>query len=216
MKTTDLTGQRFGRLTVTRRISNNKWRQAVWLCRCDCQNEKTITTSDLKSNSTKSCGCLRKEGNNLKHGHNRIGKQSKTHKSWDSMKQRCINRNNKDYKHYGNRGITVCNEWLEFTNFITDMGEQPIGCSLERINNDKGYYKENCRWATRQEQARNRRNNRQLLHNGKTQCIAAWAGEYNIPQSTLRRRLFVYDWSIEKALTTPIRKKVKSSDRNTI
>lgn len=209
MNMNDLTGQQFGRLTVVRRDGSNKWRISLWLCRCVCGNEKSIPGNDLKSDGTKSCGCLRKEGR-VKHGHSGINIITKTYKAWSSMRQRCINKNDKDYNNYGGRGIDICTEWVEFSNFLKDMGECPELHSIDRINNNKGYYRENCRWATREQQARNRRNNHMLTFNRKTQCIVVWAEEYNIPPNILRTRLCIYGWSIKKALTTLVRKKVKS------
>lgn len=204
----DLTGQQFGRLEVIEQAGQDKWRHSLWLCKCICGNTKIIPGCDLRS-STKSCGCLRKEGNRLKHGQNKNKKPTKTYKSWDSMKQRCNNPNNKDYENYGGRGITVCEEWQEFCNFFKDMGECPEGCSLDRTDNDHGYNKENCRWATDKQQARNRRDNRKLTFNGKTKCLTFFAEEYGIPRRTLQNRLDMYHWPLEKALTTQTRKKVK-------
>jgi len=209
----DLIGQQFCRLKVIEQAGLNKWRQALWLCECICGNTKIITGCDLRSSSTKSCGCLLKEGNQLRHGQNKGQKPTRTYKSWDGMKQRCNNPKDKDYKSYGGRGITVCEEWQEFSNFFKDMGECPEGCSIDRIDNNKGYNKENCRWATRKQQARNRRSNRTLTFDGKTRCLSFFAEEYGIPRSTLRNRLDMFHWSIEKALTTPVRKKVKSDNK---
>lgn len=208
----DLTGQQFGRLKVIAQSGRNKWRIALWLCKCICGNTKIIAGCDLKG-STKSCGCLRKEGNNVQHGQNRNKKPTKAYKAWDSLKQRCNNPRNKDYKSYGGRGITVCEEWQKFSNFFKDMGECPEDYSLDRIDNDKGYNKKNCQWTTSKQQARNRRDNRVLTFNGKTQCLSLFAEEYGIPSRTLQNRLDMYHWSIEKALTTPVRKKVKSDNK---
>lgn len=123
------------------------------------------------------------------------------------MIQRCGNLNHKQWKNYGGRGITVCERWLKFPNFLEDIGRNwKLGLTLERKDNNKGYYKENCRWATIKQQARNRRNNRLISYNGKTQCLAAWSEEYNILSSTLWARLYKYGWLMEKAITTPIRK----------
>ena len=209
MKTNNLIGQKFGRLLVIKKMDNNKWGSCRWLCVCDCGKEKIIRDSHLKSGHTKSCGCLHKEKlikRLTKHGHNTRIKISKTYNSWLSMIQRCTNPKNKNYKHYGDRGIKVCNRWLKFENFLTDMGEHPgKGYSIDRINNNGNYCKSNCRWATEKEQHRNKRDNHLETYKGKTQCLREWSEEFGINYYVLWSRLN-RGWSIEKALITPVRK----------
>jgi len=123
------------------------------------------------------------------------------------MIQRCTNQNNKDYKNYGGRGIKVCERWLKFENFLKDIGIPKNGMTLERINNDGNYELNNCKWATRVEQARNTRHNRLICYNGRIQCLSAWAEEYNISPKILWLRLSKLNWSIEKSLTKPIKRK---------
>lgn len=126
------------------------------------------------------------------------------------MGQRCTNPKNPAYKNYGGRGITICERWLDknngFINFLEDMGECPKGCEIDRINNNLGYCKENCRWVTRYIQSRNKRNNKLFTYKGKIQILKDWAVEYKIKYKTLWMRIYSLKWSIEKALTTPIRK----------
>jgi len=161
----DLTGKIFGRLTVKERAENSRGGQPRWLCKCNCGNERIIEGGHLRENIIKSCGCLRREGNNLKHGHNRKNKKSKTFVAWKSMLSRCNNKNNKKYKIYGNRGVTICDRWLEpkgqgFLNFLKDVGEIPKGKSLCRIDTNKlinGYSLENCQLLTTKEQSNRRR-----------------------------------------------------------
>lgn len=105
------------------------------------------------------------------------------------MKYRCLTPTDKHYSSYGGRGITVSDDWLIFENFYRDMGEKPAGMSLDRIDNNKGYSKENCRWATQREQMRNTRCNRMITHNGETLCITEWAEKYGIPMRILSKRL---------------------------
>lgn len=148
------TGDKFGRLTAIKFDHRDKRSNQYWIFQCDCGNKKVLCVSEIKKGHTKSCGCLRKEMM-TKHGMAR----TRTYKSWEAMKIRCLNKSNKDYKYYGGRGITVCKEWLIFENFYKDMGDRPQGKTLDRIKNDKGYFKSNCKWSTSKEQANNRRNN---------------------------------------------------------
>lgn len=177
-KACNLTAQVFGRLTVVFRAENNKRGDARWHCRCECGTEKVVQAWLLKSGHTKSCGCFNREVTaerhknpefqakflraKVKHGHtprDDNGKKapSPTYKSWRNLKKRCNNPNHTDYKDYGGRGIAVCERWSDFRNFLEDMGERPEGKTIDRKDNDGGYYKENCRWATAKEQRLNQR-----------------------------------------------------------
>jgi hypothetical protein len=123
---------------------------------------------------------------------------------WDSMIQRCYNQNRRDFKSYGANGVTVCEKWrASFIEFFNDMGHRPDGMSLDRINPEKGYSPDNCRWATTRQQARNRRVNRMLTHDGKTMCLQEWAEEVGINNITLQSRL-AKNWTVERALTQPV------------
>lgn len=204
-KTIDLKGKTFNRLFVIERADNNENGKSRWLCECICGNIKIILSDSLKSGKTKSCGCLNKEII-----FNRKNKYIMNHKSeyriWKSIKQRCTNPKVECYKNYGGRGITICERWLKFENFLKDIGKRPgKQYSIDRIDNNLGYYKNNCRWATKKEQQRNMRSNLMITFNNKIQCLTDWATEYKIPYTTLWHRLYKFNWSVEKALTTPAR-----------
>ena len=130
-----------------------------WECLCECGNKTIVSASYLRNGKIKSCGCLRKEGNNTKHQHtSRSHTPSPTYSSWIKAKQRCNNPNVPNWVDYGGRGIKVCDRWLDsFENFLADMGERPDGTTIDRINNDGNYEPGNCKWSTPKEQSNNRR-----------------------------------------------------------
>jgi len=151
----NMTGLKYGRLTGLEYVETKK-DGAYWLFRCDCGNEKVINASVVRLGRVHSCGCFAKErlrATFKKHGM----AKTKTYDAWISIKQRCLNPKSASYHNYGGRGITISDEWLSFEKFLEDMGEAPEGFSIERIDNDKGYFKENCKWATREEQNLNKR-----------------------------------------------------------
>jgi len=146
----NLQGKRFDKLVVVKCVGTNKHRHKIWECLCDCGNKPKITRPNLISGKTKSCGCLRADSNKSRYIHGRDQKDP-TYMSWAAMKIRCRKR-----KRYIDKGITVCKEWeSDFLQFLQDVGERPENKTLDRMNNSKGYYKENCRWATPKEQRAN-------------------------------------------------------------
>jgi hypothetical protein len=169
----DLTGQRFGRLLVKRLAGVDKSRDTRWECICDCGNTLTVTSSHLMLGHTKSCGCFRVEVSrkwgesrkgisvNFVHGHSSSSRGSprgsRTYSAWKAMRERCSNPKHQKYGYYGGRGISVCERWDSFVNFLFDMGECPPGLTIERVNNGGNYEPSNCKWATRSEQIRNQR-----------------------------------------------------------
>jgi len=125
--------------------------------------------------------------------------KTKTYRSWKAMRMRCLNENDISYFRYGERGICFCKRWNRYTLFFKDMGERPKGTSLDRIDNNKGYSKKNCRWATKKEQANNRRSNVKITFKGETKNLSEWADYLGIKRSTLNMRLYYYNWSVERA-----------------
>jgi len=221
MPLNDLTGKKFGRLTVLERHGTSS-NPVMWKCRCDCGTEKPIAYKHLKYGGTVSCGCYRSEVSrkSVTHGHTCShpvthgqscragGNRTKLYTTWEGIKQRCHNPNDKGYKNYGGRGITVCDRWKNsFENFFKDMGVKPKGLTLERIENDKGYSKENCKWATMKQQASNRRNSRFITYNGETKIMTEWARQYGLSRGVLWQRIYNMKWDLKDALERPAMKK---------
>jgi hypothetical protein len=165
----DITGQRFGRLTVVRRVdrvgSRGWWR---WLCRCDCGGDFITTGATLRQGYTRSCGCIRRErNNNWQHG----GCGTRLYEIWSGIKKRCLNPKNRNFRLYGGRGIIVCDEWKTFEGFRewAMVNGYADDLSIERINNDGNYEPGNCTWATPIEQGRNTRRNRPVMRSDNRQ-----------------------------------------------
>lgn len=204
MNLINLTGQRFGRLTVVERAENDKHGSPKWKCVCDCGKEKVVYGSSLRNGKTKSCGCLARElSSNRKKTHGLS--KSKLHRVWGNMKDRCENKNCKSFPNYGGRGISVCDEWHNFQNFYdwAVLAGYADGLSLDRIDVNGGYCPDNCRWATSKTQANNQRNNHKIEYEGNTHTISEWAELYGIPKHTLYARIRM-GWDIERALLQPV------------
>lgn len=191
----DLTGQRFGRLTVLSfREMSAKGHDALWLVRCECGSQKVVGRGKLRSGRTKSCGCLRKP-------HGMFG--TPEYKAWGSMIQRCTNPKARGYERYGGRGISVCREWTEsFQAFFQFLGRRPSkNHSVDRFPDPSGNYEPgNVRWATTKEQGRNRSNNRRVCLGGLDLTISEWAARTGLRDSTIRERLR-RGWEIGQALS---------------
>lgn len=158
----DLTGKVFGRLTVLERAENNRDKNVKYRCRCKCGNERVVYRNALATGKTKSCGCLNREKmieRATTHGYTRGGKKTPEYTAINNIINRCCNQNHPEYPDYGGRGITVCDRWKNNLGlFVKDMGERPSKMhSIERVDNDKGYYPENCVWADKTQQSRNQR-----------------------------------------------------------
>ena len=185
-KKIELTGKTFERLSVIKEVpATTKSKQIHWLCTCSCGNSVTVVSYDLRHKHTKSCGCLQQE-TRTKHAK----WYTPEYKVWAAIIQRCTNKNNPGYKNYGGRGISVDITWRDsFENFYTDMGNKPnASLTIERLDNNKNYCKNNCIWAPRKDQARNKRDNINITYKGKTQCLMDWAIELKIPHNTLYSR----------------------------
>jgi len=159
----NLVGQKFERLTVIGRAGTNKHRCVLWKCLCDCGNFTLVISSRLRAGHTKSCGCLCKEKASERMKIHGMG-GTPTYNTWSCMVNRCNNPDNIGYSYYGGRGITVCKRWLKFEDFFEDMGIKPKGLTIERKDNELGYFKENCCWATMSDQSKNKR----IQKNNKT------------------------------------------------
>lgn len=198
----DMRGKRCGRLVVVKLDAKRKG-EYHWLCKCDCGETCLVRGQLLRSGATKSCGCYNREvqtKRQLKHGRSKTREYS----IWSGMKARCFNRNHIGYKHYGGRGITVCDAWRDsFEEFYKDMGPRPSKKHhIHRIDNNGDYSPENCEWTTVRQNQRQRGNNALFTHEGKTLCVAEWAEEKGVCEKLLRNRIR-NGWSFERAITTP-------------
>lgn len=201
----DLTGQRFGRLTVLARAERSSG-LVVWECKCDCGEATVASTKKLRNGRRVSCGCYRLESTiaaKMKHGHSSGGKVTPELNIWMGMRGRCNNKAHPAYQRYGGRGITVCERWDDFSAFLEDMGPRP-GCeySLERKDNDRGYEPDNCVWATRGQQCRNRRSNIYVELGGNRMCLSDAAVAAGIGAGTVRWRLHA-GWPMSRLFEPP-------------
>lgn len=187
----DLTGQRYGRLTVIKEEGSTPNRIS-WLCKCDCGNYKIVKTINLRRGATKSCGCYRSEYvKNQKQMYPRDVRIRRLRYIWHGMKRRCEDPKHKGYESYGGRGITVCNEWRDYVTFARWAISHGYddGLTIDRINNDGNYEPNNCRWVTIKEQLRNTRRNHLGTINGTTKTVTECAEEYGLDPNTVLTRM---------------------------
>lgn len=203
-KLVDRTGKRYGKLTALYISSTNPIK---WHCRCDCGNECDVISYNLPNGNTKSCGCEQKKIASKTHKIHGM-KNTRLYYIWIGMKERCTNPKNKRYNRYGGRGIKICEEWkndfIAFYKWAKDNGYKDE-LTIDRINVDGNYEPNNCRWASWKEQANNTSNNLVYELNGETHTLAEWSEIYAMKYQTVRTRIRQLGWSLEEALTTPIR-----------
>lgn len=209
----DLTSKRFGKLVALKR-AENRGKETFWLCQCDCGNTKEINASRLKSGKTKSCGCYKSEYERKIVNHTAFNKthgmsDTRLYRIYNKMKLRCYSKTNHAYKDYGGRGITICQEWLDdfmnFYNWAMKNGYED-NLSIDRIDNDKGYDPENCRWVSKKVQANNTRSTIFLTCNGETKSASEWSEITGIPRDTITSRKR-NGWSDEQCIKTKVGEK---------
>lgn len=211
----NLTGQTFGRLTAVRRTTNSGCGHSRWICRCSCDGrEVTVATIQLRKGETVSCGCYQREATTAA---NRTHGQSGTrmYRIWKNMLQRATNPSNRDYAKYGGSGHGLDDpRWRQFENFAADMADgYRNDLTLDRIDGTKGYSKANCRWATYATQNRNTSRNRMVTFQGVTKPLVDWANAFGLSRHIPAARLRA-GWSIERALTTPVKRPVRPRRSN--
>ena len=200
----DLVGRRFGRVCVVRRDDTIMTGDPRWICVCDCGKEKSIRGFSLRSGRTTSCGCLRREramAPATTHGMS----YTRVYTIWAKMIARCTNPRHVGYARYGGRGISVCDRWRNsFEAFLADMGDCG-SLQIDRIKNNGNYEPNNCRWVTASENNRNRNSNRVIAYNGVSKTLVEWVEQTKLARDTIAVRIDRLGWSIERALTTPVR-----------
>lgn len=209
----DLVGLRVNHLSVIEKTDGRYNGGVLWRCSCVCGRENVLVKANiLKAGRIKSCGCKTNElisKARTTHGCSKNPETIKTYQAWRHMRERCEKPKHKSFPDYGGRGISVCERWQDFSNFYSDMGDLPFGMTIERIDNNKGYSPENCRWATQKEQANNRRNNRLISLDGITKTLSQWSEFVEISYDTLSLRM-ARGWTISEAFFTPVKKQKNS------
>lgn len=209
MKFIDLTGQRFGRLSVLYRedfIKKDGKKETAYICKCDCGNQTKVLAYNLKNGHTLSCGCQSLENRvKARTTHHRTG--TRLYRIWSGMKRRCNIPESEHYDCYGGRGIKVCDEWRTFEPFYEwalSSGYNEL-LTLDRVNNNGNYEPSNCRWTTPREQSNNTRRNRHITYKGETKTASQWSRAFNLESSTFLYRLKA-GWTMEEIETSPVRR----------
>ena len=198
-------GLKYGRWLVIDTFRNERGK-LVGVCKCECGTIRNVEMCSLRKKKPKSisCGCYFLEMMKTRDITHNLSK-TKTYGCWRDMRHRCNNAHYSNYKSYGGRGITVCERWDKFENFLEDMGEKPEGRSLDRIDNNGNYCPENCRWATPKEQSKNMRNNIFIVYNGKQMLLSELSELSGINRETLKYRIFTRNMTPELAVSTPLK-----------
>lgn len=179
-------GKKFGQLKVLSLSHKDTKGRYFYKCFCDCGKQTIVRGSSLRSQNTKSCGCVKRGGRKPTHGMS----NNPMYLRWKTMLSRCHNPKSTSYKDYGKRGVVVCKQWHTFENFLKDMGNPPYsGAELNRVDNNKGYSPENCCWATDKTQSRNRRNTRWIKYRGKTMSLAEWTDALGLSYKVIWLRM---------------------------
>lgn len=197
-KPIEVIGKRFARLTILELLGYKQVgtrSRRVFRCRCDCGNELQLIYGAFASGGTKSCGCLKRDKATT-HGQSK----NRIYFVWRAMHDRCAKPNNGNYKNYGARGIRVCKRWADYLTFVADMGERPVGASIERANVNGNYEPSNCHWATQRQQMNNLRRNVRVTFKGVTKTMAQWARDLGLPRYRLDARIKA-GWSVAEAFT---------------
>lgn len=199
----DITGIKYNNLLVIQRVENSKSGKPRWKCLCDCGNYAIVDSYNLKYGEVKSCGCLRKKNAKKTHGFSK----TRLYREWAGIIQRCENKNHKSYNNYGKRGIKICDEWRNnFENFRdwSIKNGYKDNLTIDRIDIDKNYSPNNCRWITKGEQAKNRSCNYNIEYMGKKQNLQDWCTELNLDYKRMHNRINKLGWDFEKAIKTPV------------
>ena len=212
MKLKDLSGKRFGRLTVLCQDHTDNYRKIYWKCLCDCGNISIVRGNALTTGNTQSCGCRVYESKNTKHGL----KHTRLYRIWSGIKHRCYCKTSPYFYRYGGRGIVMCDEWrtdfMSFYNWALSNGYSE-DLSIDRIDVNGNYCPDNCRWATAKEQSDNKRCNILVTLENETLDLQQWCDRIGIKRSTVNTRVKMCGWSYERALTTPVRTHKKYKER---
>ena len=205
-KLNDLTGKKYGRLTVIERAGSTAQKKALWRCRCDCGNDVIVVGSHLLNDNTHSCGCYKRDKTierMISHGKS----NTRLHHIWKNMRQRCGNPHKPDYKYYGGKGVTIDDIWNDYEVFAKWAIENGYSddLTIDRIDVNGNYCPDNCRWVSMTEQARNMSRNRMITYNGESHCLSEWGEILGISVKVLSHRINAYGWSVERAFTTPVR-----------
>lgn len=211
VKFNDISGQRFGKLTAVEPAGRYKKTGALmWKCVCDCGKEVIVRGACLRQGNTRSCGCLNQETRRktakitfTKHG----GRNTRLYNIWKDMRQRCHNENSTSFGRYGGRGVSVCKEWEDFQNFRTWAIANGYGddLTIDRIEVNGNYEPGNCRWVDNIIQGNNKRNNPKVAYRGKEYTIPELSRLVGIPYATLRKRIIYQGWSVEDAISIPVK-----------